>query len=123
MVRLAHLPLLISTALGATALAQDVEELRRILPGHWQMTGQPDCARFYPDRVMFRAAGLYEAPGAPEAGKLWQSGDFELPDEQTIVIQVANDAMVGYRIRELTETRLTLEDQNGCVFSFDRVSE
>jgi hypothetical protein len=37
-----------------------------------------------------------------------------------IVIQVANDAMVRYRVIEITATKLTLEDSDGCQFTYQR---
>ncbi|MCG8356819.1 MAG: hypothetical protein MI920_14710 [Kiloniellales bacterium] len=101
-------------------MAGEPIEADKLLAGHWWRIGGPACAEIYPDHVLFRTTGLYEAPRAAEKGKIWHTGDYEVTDSRTVVIQAAENVSLRYTIKELSEVRLTLEDERGCVFSFKR---
>ena len=92
------------------------------LAGTWQKLSQDSCAVPYPDSLIFKPGGIYQAPGAPESGKHWHGGDYELTTDGDLKVQMANDAMKPYRITALSAELLTIEDASGCQIRYGRVA-
>jgi len=90
------------------------------LVGHWKKLTKDPCGSHYPMQVEFRASGVFDAPGAQKMGAYWHGGDWNSNSDSYINIQVANDAMVRYRIVEITNQILTLKDDSGCEFTYQR---
>jgi hypothetical protein len=96
-------------------MTDDHEEgLGADLSGAWVRSAGPACAEIYPEVVIFRADGNYEAPGAADQGKVWHSGEYRLEPDGTLVVQAANDAMRRYHIVERAAQKLVLRDDAGC---------
>lgn len=93
------------------------------LTGYWRKITEDGGSSRYPAKLELRAGGVYEAPGGPETGAYWHGGDWMIAQDGRIVIQVANDAMVPYKIIEFTGAQLTLEDDDGSQFTYQRGSE
>ena len=90
------------------------------LTGRWQKVTGDACAARYPAVIDVKPGGIYAAPGAPEAGAYWHGGDWFISEDGIFTVQVANDRNVGYRVVEITETRVQLEDEDGCRFAYER---
>ena len=90
------------------------------LVGNWILVpkDQKDI-QDYPAHIEFREDGSYLVPMDNEVFRQWQSGDYEVIDEETIKIQTANDAMVSYRCR-LVEDQLTFTDETGIKVTYHR---
>ncbi len=91
----------------------------RIL-GKWHKVGDSPCAVKYPETLEFRDTDVYLSSVSEKVFSLWQSGDFELVDDRTIKIQIANDAMVKY-VFEIVNDRLRFVDDEGCQFEYERI--
>ncbi len=86
---------------------------RDLLSGVWVRSAGEACAEAYPERIEMQDLGIYAAPGAVDAGKLWHSGDWEL-EGGVLKMQAANDAMLPYRIAALSGGEMVLLDADGC---------
>lgn len=87
-----------------------------LLAGVWQ---KAEGADIYPERLEIEALGIYAAPGAADAGKIWHSGDWAVEGE-VLRIQAAHDAMLPYRVSRLTEAALELLDGDGARIVYER---
>lgn len=90
--------------------------------GEWRKVAEEGCREAYPETIVFREGGVYEAPGAAEAGMRLQSGDYEVSGEEggSLLLQAANDAMLRYRIVEKREAAFVLDDGDGCRVGYRR---
>ena len=61
------------------------------LTGNWRKITEDGASSRYPAKLEFRAGGVYDTPGGPEAGAYWHGGDWMIALDGRIVIQVAND--------------------------------
>jgi hypothetical protein len=93
------------------------------LTGYWRKITEESCSSRYPAKLEFRAGGVYDAPEGPETGAYWHGGDWMITEDGRIVIQAANDAMVPYHVVEISGAQLTLEDNDGCRFTYRRDSK
>jgi hypothetical protein len=89
------------------------------LIGRWRKLPAGACAARYPEALEFRAGGVYFAPGGPDAGAYWHGGDWRIEGD-TLVVQVSNDAMVLYRLGDVSDHEIALEDDAGCRFTYRR---
>jgi len=89
------------------------------LVGRWFKVTEDDCAKMYPADIEFVDGGIYLAPDGPATGSFWHGGDWELAEGE-FKIQSANDAMIGYSIKTLDNTRMVFTDSSGCEVSYDR---
>lgn len=89
--------------------------------GRWQKVEEDRCPWPYPELLIVRVGGVYEAPGGPEAGSRFHSGDWTTEEDGTVlVLQAANDAMVRHRVLEHTADAFTLEASGGCRVRYRR---
>lgn len=95
------------------------ETTQEALTGTWLKASTEDCAAPYPAQLVLKPGGIYEAPGGPDAGSVWHSGDWELRDG-ALVIQMANDEMRPYRLSINEAGQLIFEDDVGCVIAYAR---
>lgn len=77
------------------------------------------CAARYPSVLEFRVGGIYLAPGGAEAGAYWHGGDWSI-EGGALVVQVANDRNVAYAVIAVSGDALTLQDTEGCRFTYRR---
>ena len=92
------------------------------LTGYWRKITKESCSSRYPATLEFRAGGVYDAPDGPETGAYWHGGDWMIAEDGRIVIQAANDVMASYRVVEISDVQLTLEDSDGCRLTYRRDS-
>ena len=113
---------LIAATAGRLAFTEDVVPTisEQSLTGYWRKITEQSCSSRYPAVVEFRAGGVYVAPDGPETGAYWHGGDWMIAADGRIVIQAANDAMVPYHVVEISGAQLTLEDNDGCRFTYRR---
>lgn len=91
--------------------------------GRWLKETTDSCAARYPAELLLRDGGIYEAPGGPEAGAVWHSGEWRLESETEFVIQMANDEMRHYALVALNTNELALKDAEGCRIVYRRAPE
>ena len=91
------------------------------LTGRWLKATADSCAARYPAELLLRPGGIYEAPGGPEAGALWHSGEWRL-EGGDFVIQMANDAMRRYRLAAGGD-ELAVTDDEGCRIVYRRAAD
>ena len=94
-----------------------------VLTGPWRKITEESCSSRYPAQFEFRAGGAYDAPDGPETGAYWHGGDWGIAKDGRIVIQAANDAMMPYRVVEISDMQLTLEDSEDCRFTYQRTGK
>ncbi len=112
------------TAAGTTredTITDDLTEHR--LTGRWLKTTTDACAARYPAELLLRPGGLYEAPGGPEAGAVWHSGEWRLDGDAAFIIQMANDEMRPYRLIASNADQLAIADADGCRVDYRRAPE
>jgi len=123
------------TALGYS------QSLEKSIVGQWQkayieldqksnLEYSQKCQRQYPDNLEFFDEGIYmisrEDSLKEELYLQWQSGDYQVIQNDRIHIQSATDAMEEYRISITDSTKdeilLTFVDDDGCEFVYKRSS-
>jgi hypothetical protein len=91
------------------------------LTGTWSKTTTAACAEKYPATISF-AASTYRGARGPQQGMVWwDAGIYRLEDPQTLVLSVATDELVNYRI-DLQADRFEITDSEGCRVTFRRES-
>jgi hypothetical protein len=93
--------------------------------GRWRKAEEAGCPAPYPEVLVVREGGIYEAPGAAEAGSRFHSGDVALEEGEegatpTLLLQAAHDAMVRHRVVERTDEAFVLETSEGCRVRYRR---
>jgi hypothetical protein len=89
------------------------------LTGRWVKATTDPCAARYPAELVLRPGGLYEAPGGPEAGAVWHSGEWRLEDT-ALIIQMADDEMRPYGLEASDSDELAITDVEGCRIVYRR---
>lgn len=91
------------------------------LIGSWKRTTESSCAEKYPVRVTF-STGTYRGTRGPGQGIIWwDAGIYRFEAPNTLVLSVANDELVRYRI-ELHGDDFDVTDAEGCRFTYRRES-
>ena len=91
------------------------------LTGRWLKATADSCAARYPAELLLQPGGIYEAPGGPETGAVWHSGEWRL-EGGDFVIQMANDAMRHYRLAASGGDELAVTDDQGCRIVYRRAA-
>jgi len=85
----------------------------------WRKTTASACARKYPETIRFDVS-TYLGTRGPDQGVIWwDAGIYRLEDEGTLVLSVASDELVTYRVK-LIGDNLDVVDRDGCSFSYRR---
>ena len=117
--------MLCAEPLSASCVAQRTEEEGAIasndLTGSWLKATVDPCAERYPAELLLRPGGLYEAPGGPEGGAPWHSGEWRLEDG-AFVIQMADDEMRRYPLALSDDGELAITDVEGCRIVYRRAA-
>lgn len=88
--------------------------------GRWLKATTDPCAERYPAELLLRPGGLYEAPGGPETGAAWHSGEWRLEGGTALVIQMADDEMRRYPMAASDGNELAVTDDEGCRIVYRR---
>ncbi len=89
--------------------------------GPWAKVSEEGCTPPYPERLELMEEGVFDAPGGPEAGAYFHSGDYRVEEDPLrLVLQAANDAMVTHQVVEKTQELLVLS-RDGCRVQYRRV--
>ncbi|QHQ36255.1 hypothetical protein [Algicella marina] len=86
---------------------------RELLAGAWEKGPGEPCADIYPERLVLRDEGVFDAPGAADGGKIWHSGDWVLEGAR-LKMQAANDAMLNYRLEVEGPDEIVITSDDGC---------
>ena len=88
------------------------------LVGDWEKITTSQCSQMYPERIQFRANGLYFAQNDPSSGFIvWDVGEYAMVSAQQVKISLANDAVAAYKFAILNDV-LTFIDPDGCAYSY-----
>jgi len=88
--------------------------------GPWAKVSEEGCTTPYPERLELMEKGVFDAPGGPEAGAYFHSGDYRVEENPLrLVLQAANDAMVTHQVVEKTRDLLVLS-RDGCRVRYRR---
>lgn len=88
--------------------------------GAWAKVSEEGCTPPYPERLELMEGGVFDAPGGPEAGAYFHSGDYRVEeDPPRLVLQAANDAMVTHEVVEKTRDLMVLS-RDGCRVRYRR---
>jgi hypothetical protein len=91
------------------------------LVGAWRKVSAPSCAEKYPDTVTFSTGTYRGTRGAGQGMVWWDAGIYRLENPDTLVLGVATDELITYRI-ELEGDQLNVTDPDGCRFTYQRQS-
>lgn len=90
------------------------------LVGSWKKTTESPCAEKYPATITF-STGTYRGTRGPGQGMIWwDAGIYRLESPNALVLSVATDELVTYRI-EMHGDDFDVTDREGCRFTYQRV--
>ena len=86
------------------------------LAGKWKKISTAPCAQVYPAEIEFFERPRYLGRKGPDQGFIWwDAGSYELLDENSVRLSVADDSQIVYRFA-LSGDTLTFTDEEGCQF-------
>ena len=92
------------------------------IAGTWKKVSAESCAESYPDEIDFKENPRYLARKGPSQRFIWwDAGSYEIVSDDQLTLSTATDERVTYKTR-LEGNVLTFTDQNGCTFSYRRIS-
>ena len=90
------------------------------LAGKWKKTSTSQCDQRYPAEIEFFERPRYLGRKGPGQGFIWwDAGSYELLDENSVRLSVADDSQIVYRFA-LSGDALTFTDEEGCQFQYRR---